>query len=206
MSCPRQLLQQAWRPARACRSYASSSKTPSLEETYNLPPQKLRALISLYHQTSSFITRETLSADIDKAFIKDAVQLVPKPQLTVSDMKLVAAQFEKQPKLSEWDSLWEPAAKTTTSQGTFTGLSEPNTASGSSWSDQSSLREGKVMEALFGTDMSDTGNAKPGLEAIEDLIRSGDMQDMLEDWEKKKAAKKAAEKGVCLCARSSTTC
>lgn len=46
--------------------YASLPQTDLSQ--FSLPPAKLRALIDLYHSSSTFITPETLSDEIDKAF------------------------------------------------------------------------------------------------------------------------------------------
>ncbi|KAI0301816.1 hypothetical protein B0F90DRAFT_250355 [Multifurca ochricompacta] len=37
---------------------------------FALPPKKLRALVSLYHQSNSFITPENLDEEIDRAFLE----------------------------------------------------------------------------------------------------------------------------------------
>jgi hypothetical protein len=48
---------------------ALTSTQPALATTPNLPPAKLRALISLYHSAETFITPATLDAAIDEAFV-----------------------------------------------------------------------------------------------------------------------------------------
>ncbi|QRV91326.1 hypothetical protein RhiJN_19344 [Ceratobasidium sp. AG-Ba] len=44
------------------------AKLPTIPPTLSLSQEKLRHLIALYHSSSSFITPETLSDEIDKAF------------------------------------------------------------------------------------------------------------------------------------------
>jgi hypothetical protein len=48
---------------------AVASKRPPRATKLNLPPEKLRALISLYHNSETFITEQSLDSAIDHAFV-----------------------------------------------------------------------------------------------------------------------------------------
>lgn len=50
------------------RSVSSKPKPQTPPHDFVLPPKKLRALVSLYHQSKSFITPENLDEAIDRAF------------------------------------------------------------------------------------------------------------------------------------------
>jgi hypothetical protein len=52
--------------ARRMSSKPADPQTPP--QDFVLPPKKLRALVSLYHQSKSFITPENLDEAIDRAF------------------------------------------------------------------------------------------------------------------------------------------
>lgn len=54
--------------AKLARSMSSKPNPQTPPHDFVLPPQKLRALVSLYHQSKSFITPENLDEAIDRAF------------------------------------------------------------------------------------------------------------------------------------------
>ncbi|KAJ8086358.1 hypothetical protein PM082_005181 [Marasmius tenuissimus] len=155
--------------ARIMRRHASTSsaKTPSnaastSTKSYFLTPEKKRALISLYHQSDTFITPENLSDKIDEAFIKrrrggDAPSMF---NTTVTNVELLglAGEQKRAPKFSEWDR---------ERRGTV-GVSQ--------WSGGASPREWRVIEALYGVDESDGQNAMPGLEALEEFVKSEEAE------------------------------
>lgn len=152
-SLVRSSLRKTVRLQRWSSSTASTSATPSIPRApaptnpeISLPPEKMRALVDLYHSTSTFITEETLDAHIDVAFL-----VAPKLQhgsfeRDMSRQELVARlnQRQAQPKLGSTDKL-------------------VHGGEGSAWSIQMSAREGKLVEALFGAT-----KGRPGLEAVEE--------------------------------------
>jgi len=58
----------AHRPTPLVRYVSSNLQTPP--PGFALPPEKLRALVTLYHQSKSFITPENLDEAIDRAFLE----------------------------------------------------------------------------------------------------------------------------------------
>lgn len=131
-----------------------------------LPPAKMRALISLYHQVDTFVTHENLSERIDRAFLEQG--LLSKaftPTTSLSDLKRVVAERRSAPRISEWDP--------------DSPMDGPEQM-GLGWSDSKSLREQRVIEALYGVDKG----RKPGLEVLQE---SGEriQQDLFEDSKKR---------------------
>jgi len=55
--------------AEPANTSSDSAPTTGRRPKFNLPAHKLRALISLYHQSGSFVTRDNLDAKIEEAFI-----------------------------------------------------------------------------------------------------------------------------------------
>lgn len=132
----------------ACRRASSAATTrPPLQ----LPDKKMHALVSLYHQTETFVTTENLSQKIDEAF------LGPKSQSDMNVYKAYEAlkgrrDFEQsQPEYWEWEKDAPVVVRT-----------------GDVWSASNiSLREARVMEALYGVDTSNARQVRmPGLEAV----------------------------------------
>ncbi|KAG7097266.1 hypothetical protein E1B28_004632 [Marasmius oreades] len=140
-------------PARIIRRYASSANSNPKKSSF-LTPEKKRALISLYHQSDTFITPENLSDRIDQAFLKRSVV---RTQLNRYDMEGLIKDQRVAPKFSEW------ARDRRGSVGV-----------GGEWSGSTTPREWRVIEALYGVDASDTSHAMPGQEALEDFSESED--------------------------------
>ncbi|KAF5393872.1 hypothetical protein D9757_000223 [Collybiopsis confluens] len=137
---------------RILRRYSSSQGTTS-RAPHALSPEKMRALISLYHQTDTFVTPETLSERIDLAFTgrkREDDLMTPLQQASVSTLNYFRRQTELAPKFSEWDQ-------------------EKAHYRGETWSQSNySPREWKVVEALYGVDASGRFQPLPGLEALEE--------------------------------------
>ncbi|KAI0939524.1 hypothetical protein AcW1_004532 [Taiwanofungus camphoratus] len=126
-------------------SFTSSSKIGA-PASDRLSREKMRALVSLYHETETFITPQNLSEAIDRAFItepsKQSAVMSPETSYRVllDEMRMRKAQ----PKIGE-----APQAR----------LSED-----SEWSEGRRKRERTVLQALYGIE----GRGKPGLEVLED--------------------------------------
>ncbi|KAF9076406.1 hypothetical protein BDP27DRAFT_1313273 [Rhodocollybia butyracea] len=139
----------------------SSSQAQKTEAPHALSPQKMRALISLYHQSDTFITPENLSERIDVAFTgssRDTALASPYLQAGLETLRLFYKQANAAPKFSEWDREREKIAVKKTTQG----KTDWNAA-------QYSEREWKILEALYGVDASGHTDPLPGLEALEEL-------------------------------------
>lgn len=115
-----------------------------------LPPHKVRALISLYHQSQDFITEENLDAAIDKAFIDDR---------TVRDSNLSPEEAYTDLR----SKLFRRLGTSKVGQSTYV---EPirDGPEKQIWSETLAPREKAVISALFGVE----GSAKPQLETLED--------------------------------------
>ncbi|KAJ3729082.1 hypothetical protein DFJ43DRAFT_502703 [Lentinula guzmanii] len=136
--------------SRVFRRYSSQKgKQPA---PHALSQQKMRALISLYHQSNTFITPENLSERIDQAFtMKKKGDLAFGPlKAGVDTLSHFYTQAKLAPKFSEWDrekmrfgdGVWSKAAH--------------------------SRREWKVIEALYGVDASGLLDPMPGLEVLDE--------------------------------------
>jgi len=123
----------------------------------------MRALISLYHQADTFVTKENLSQRIDDAFASPGAGAALPPD--VPAWKDLYEEVRKQrvaPKYSEWESERTHAKLAVVPQG-------------GSWSGMLSTRDQKVVEALYGVDMSDaSARAMPGLEVLEEYSGSNE--------------------------------
>jgi hypothetical protein len=146
------------------------SSKPKLRETpsgFVLPPKKLRALVSIYHQSRSFITPENLDEAIDRAFTEP-------PSVRV---------FENR-RLIDWPSLRLEAKERN-------GLSKfglPETLNSvlsmyeAGYHEERVKRVEQVFDAMYGTSETD----KPGLELL---------QDTWEDVEKRMKGEDSTEEG-----------
>lgn len=140
--------------ARVFRQYSSTAKPA--QYPYRMAPEKLRALISLYHQCDTFITPNNLSQRIDEAFLKEHTKengLAKGNLTTVTHLHGLIKQERLYPRLSEWYNM--PPEKTTTGIWSGSGVSQ---------------RESQVIEALYGVDASDGSEHRrmPGLEILLD--------------------------------------
>ncbi|KAG6890947.1 hypothetical protein C0995_000904 [Termitomyces sp. Mi166 len=123
-----------------------------------LPDEKLRALVSLYHQADNFITLDNLSERIDEAFINRS-RLVPLTDFSssVKYLKGRLAKQRKEARVTEWDNV-PPKS------GPETSFDD------SKWSTVKMERELKVKQALYG--LSDQGNL-PGIEILKGSAANG---------------------------------
>ncbi|TFK56054.1 hypothetical protein OE88DRAFT_1731686 [Heliocybe sulcata] len=129
----------------AARAARSAKQSPD-----GLSSKKLAALISLYHEADTFITKDNLDEAIDKAFLQaPRLSAVFREEQTYYDLQTRAVKRQGMPKTAEWlvaddtafmmpDKSWREYTKT--------------------------RREIAVAEALYGTSHA----RKPGLEALKD--------------------------------------
>jgi len=139
----------------ACRAKPltrSMSSKPIPQEPpsgFVLPPEKLRALVSLYHQSRSFITPENLDEAIDRAFAES-------PSVRV---------FENR-RMADWPSL-RLEVKERDRLSKF-GLPETLNSMLSMYEvgfyEEREKRVERVFDAMYGTWETD----KPGLELVQD--------------------------------------
>ena len=146
-----------------------SSTTLKVNSHRTLPDAKMRALISLYHQSDTFVTPENLSKRIDDAFIPHETQsgLGRLSGESLKDLTHALHQLRRKPKLSDWDR--EAIVSRTTDMIT--------------WSSGKGGREWKVIEALYGVDIPPSREVLPGLEVLEESAEPLQDSDGSDDWE-----------------------
>ncbi|KAJ3478174.1 hypothetical protein NLI96_g9949 [Meripilus lineatus] len=108
----------------------------------------MRALVSLYHQSESFITLENLDEAIDEAFIRNATPQNIREQ-SFYELKAILASKKLLPKIGSGRDITNLA-----------GYDTVNT----SWSDPKVKRDIEVQGALYGIE----GLGKPGYEVLEE--------------------------------------
>jgi hypothetical protein len=117
----------------------------------NLSPEKLRALVSLYHRSESFITRENLESAIDHAFL-DQTEMSGSSQYNEKhflDLQNELNERRSYPKFGD--------TKGASTGGGSYGFVPWSTG-------ERSGREVEVQSALYGTDTT----GAPGLELLQD--------------------------------------
>lgn len=181
-------------PAASSQDNGLSHTTPTASQDIELPHTKLptpkmRALISLYHQADSWVTKTNLLQKIDEAFVQSGSLALSagreENMVSVSDMKNHINGRRTAPKIAQWD---------TSSSGSDSAVSQ--------WSESGkSKRDLKVLEALYGVTAFEHSSKNisqaflPGLEVLQDSACSA-MRDYKEDREAELRAFAWAE--VCL--------
>jgi hypothetical protein len=130
--------------ARGMSSRPGPKKTPP---GFVLPPKKLRALVSLYHQSKSFITLENLDEAIDHAFETPGTPVFGHRRVDWPSLRLEVKERERLPKFGLPETL-----NSTLDNIYAAGYEE---------------REGRVeqvFDAMYGTWQTN----KPGLELLQD--------------------------------------
>lgn len=152
-------------------SDTSSKSLPHVQSHRSLPSAKMRALISLYHQTETFVTPENLQDRIDQTFAsEDPNDLLQSTSdfISFTDLKDKAMDLREAPKMSQWN----PHANTSR-----------RTQVAGKWSHIRRRRELKIIEALYGVDVTHSGNVMPGLEVLEESAETL-MKNEREDMER----------------------
>lgn len=145
-------------------SGASSSRPPRL----SLPAEKLRQLVSLYHQSKEFVTRDNLDRKIDQAFI-DTPAITSRstdPQKTYPDLMHDIIRRRQQPAV-------RPLSPVTSTQSVRANVA----------------RSEAVFEALYGS----SHGRSPGLELV--LESWGSTSKRLEELKEEKAANAPVQRG-----------
>ncbi|KAH6914838.1 hypothetical protein BKA70DRAFT_1257175 [Coprinopsis sp. MPI-PUGE-AT-0042] len=118
-----------------------------------LPPEKLRALIALYHQSDSFINEDNLLEKINDALIRKTSQ-----------------QYMEQYREPTVDTLNDAVrARKTTPKFTQISVKHDSGISSGQWGFVRNLRDREVAGAMYGLDgSSNAQKPKPGLELVQD--------------------------------------
>jgi len=147
----------ARRPTPLAR-HLSSQQTPP--PGFALPPKKLRALVTLYHQSKTFITPENLDEAIDRAFLDvPAMRAFGHRKMDWPDLRL---EVKERQLLSKY------------------GLPETLASSLGMYEPGYEKREGRVeqvFDAMYGTWETN----KPGLELLQDTWE--DVEQRIEEEE-----------------------
>jgi len=114
-----------------------------------MPPEKMRALVSLYHQADSFISPDHLSKAIDVAFIDSHISasVIRSDEDSYKMLERRVQARRHLPKIGQ--------------ANTIVPISS---SSSENWSDKRTERERKVINALWGVERPGI----PGLEALEE--------------------------------------
>jgi hypothetical protein len=130
-----------------------SSQSARRSSPGSLPPAKMRALVSLYHEAENFVTPENLSQKIDDAFLTSDEALATGDVAgghmyeTIQDLRNRERDRRQVPRI-----------------GDYTPVYEGTTAHTDGWSSAEHERVKAVAEALYGT----VKRFKPGLEILEE--------------------------------------
>jgi hypothetical protein len=129
----------------------SSSSKPNPQTLpppgFALPPQKLRALVALYHQSESFVTLENLDSAIDRAFADSAnVRVFGNRKLDWPDLRLEVKERERLSKFGLPETL-----------GSALGMYDAGF-------EERERRVEQVFDAMYGTWETN----KPGFELLQD--------------------------------------
>ncbi|KAI0802109.1 hypothetical protein BC629DRAFT_1438639 [Irpex lacteus] len=133
----------------ALRRHASSSSSKGVKNVKKplLPPKKMRALVSLYHQAGDFITPESLDREIDYAFHdqRDILQAFSdRREKGYTELQLELSERRALPKLSSG------VVERNVMDYQSSGISYD-----SSWSAKQEERARQLKAALYGTEPSD---------------------------------------------------
>ncbi|KAG5646424.1 hypothetical protein DXG03_003474 [Asterophora parasitica] len=174
MSFSTLLQRRAHTPLSLFRRHASTKITkPKAKGNRQLPDEKLRALISLYHQTDTFITPENLSQRIDEAFVSSYEVPLKKSLPSIRDLETALTNQRNAPKIAEWD-------QETLVDRTIDDLYNPVYQR---WSGVKTGRELKVVEALYGVNAAELGSTLPGLEALREAVETETVPNPLTEEE-----------------------
>ena len=150
------------------KSSPSTRVKANVQSHTTLPPAKLRALIALYHQADSWITPENLEQRIDEAFVPDPLAKQPKglmefyspndratqtTRVSVEELNRLKSYFRMAPKMAQWN------------QATAADYA------GTDWDTNTSRRELRVVEALYGVNAPMGENPRPGLELLQEVTK-----------------------------------
>ena len=125
----------------------------------------MRALVDLYHQSESFITKANLSSRIDEAFIHRRQPVFLHQQMpTESSMARLETDLYQRRNRPKFGQMVAPTA--------HKGQDE-QVREGKQWSEQRTGRELAVFSALYGV----FGRARPGYDALMDQQRGPEVEE-----------------------------
>ncbi|KAF8592535.1 hypothetical protein K439DRAFT_1324482 [Ramaria rubella] len=127
-----------------------------------LPPAKLRALITLYHRSSTFITPANLSQRIDLAFTDPLHS-----SQTVSDQRWNYGALQKRVQQNRGDS--------EVKSSDYLGVNLDYESM--TWSDRRGARQSRVNATLWGTQVG----GRPGLETVQETSATNERESKLLD-------------------------
>jgi hypothetical protein len=131
------------------RSMSSKPTPQAPPQDFVLPPKKLRALVSLYHQSKSFITPENLDEAIDRAFAEPpSVRVLVNRRLL--DWPSLRLEVKERERLSKF--------------GLPETLNSVLSMYEAGYHEEREKRVEQVFDAMYGTLETD----KPGLELLQD--------------------------------------
>lgn len=131
------------------RSVSSKPNPHTPPPDFVLPPKKLRALVSLYHQSKSFITPENLDEAIDRAFAEPPSVRVFGSQRLI-DYPSLRLEVKERKRLSKF--------------GLPETLNSVLNMYEVGYYEERERRVEQVFDAMYGTSETD----KPGLELLQD--------------------------------------
>jgi len=165
------------------QAFYVSKRYVSSKQASSLPDHKRRALISLYHQSESFITPENLNDRIDEAFKTVLSDTVVLNKMEVRDLKSVVQKTRTAPKLKQWVPKGDKESPISDSIGDGS----------SGWSNITrDRRENKVVAALYGVHVTPSGKILPGLEVLEEYAEK--LEDSIKQDEENTREKRYAER------------
>ncbi|KAJ6539124.1 hypothetical protein B0H19DRAFT_1177241 [Mycena capillaripes] len=158
------------KPILRARSFSSSGnvvRAPA--HSVNLSPEKMRALIAMYHQAETFVTKDNLDEKIHDAFVRRTALVNERTSLSLSDFKQLQRTCEDAPAVAEWNAL-----------ASFNPQYDARDT-GPSWSDRThGVRDSKVIEALYGVEILAGKATLPGWDTLNDyreMIKTSDEED-----------------------------
>jgi hypothetical protein len=162
--------------ARCFSSTSNVARTPN-PHSVNLPPEKMRALIAMYHQADTFVTPENLDDKIADAFTRrPEVAVNESTTLSLSDFESLLRDRVHAPLVTEWNAR-------AASYNARKEFDQASATPDSLWSGHQygSVRNLKVLEALYGVEtLGKSGTALPGWDALNDhgeMIKMSDKED-----------------------------
>ncbi|KAI0092809.1 hypothetical protein BDY19DRAFT_926404 [Irpex rosettiformis] len=128
-----------------CRQISSTaSRKVKNGKKPQLPPKKMRALVSLYHEAGEFITPQNLSSKVDYAFHEQRnifLSSTDKREKTLRDLHKEVETRKSLPKLSS--GVMEPSVDDY--------YSYDNGTNSVDWSSKDTERRARLKAALYGT-------------------------------------------------------
>ena len=153
-----------------------------VESHRTLPPAKMRALVSLYHQASNWVTPENLLERIDAVFVPTTqhhhLALPSQEGISLTDLQNTVQNLKTQPRMAQVEADQSFRRLGSRSAGLTAGLSL-----------MLSKRERKMIEALYGINLSGR-DVLPGWEVLQEM-----KDDLRKSNEEDRASERVEEEG-----------